>query len=719
MCRAFVLLVLIAACSSGGSTPAPPAPDPDPNPVPAPFGLGDTRASFGGGTFPLDPQTNPDPVTLTRAFPSVSMDYNVFLTAAPDGTDRIFVLDKAGVIWVIPNDDAATTRKTFLDLTSKVSDGGERGLLGLAFDPDYATNGTFYVHYSTGTKGRISRFQVSGDPDQADASSESVVLEVPDSDSNHNGGMLAFGPDGKLYASVGDDYTKANAQDRTTLLGKVLRIDPKGGTPYAIPSDNPFVGVGGGVRAEIWAYGFRNPWRFSFDRSNGDLWLGDVGDLSHEEIDLVTKGGNYGWAVYEANEQRETPPTPTPTYIFPVLEKPHSCIIGGYVYRGSKVTSLSGAYIYGDYNSGEVRALRYNGTTVTSDTKIGQGNHITSLGEDRDGEIYVVEPDRIWRVTGGGTGGPPVPAKLSQTGLFQSVLDLTPVAGLIEYGVNAPLWSDGAVKRRWLGLPGSTHITFDATGNWQFPVGTVLVKHFELPVSATERTRLETRVLIRQNNGWAGYLYRWNLLGTDADLIDDAETQAYTVEDASAPGGTREQVWTFPSRAQCMLCHTSGAGFVLGPRTRQINRTFDYGSVTDNQLRAWNHIGLFDTDIGEASDYEAMPDPRDTAAPLTARARAYLDANCAQCHRPGNGNPVDIDLRYGTPLESTNLVDVVPAEGDLGLTDARRIRPGSKESSVLWERMRRLDATRMPPLGSALVDAEAVALLGEWIDGGP
>ena len=721
MCRSLVPFLLIAACSSGGSAPPPgPDPDPDPDPVPVLFGLGDERVMFQGGSFPLDP-TTPGPVSLERAFPNLSMGFLVFLTAPPDGTDRVFVAEKTGAIWVVPNDDTVSSKTVFLDLSGKIDTADERGLLGLAFDPDYATNGYFYVHYSDsgGSKAVVSRFHVSADPDKADSASEYVLLEIPDTDVHHNGGMLAFGPDGMLYTSIGDDDNLGNGQNRTTLPGSVLRIDPHGGTPYGIPSDNPFVGVGGGVRGEIWAYGFRNPWRFSFDRDTGDLWLGDVGGSTYEEIDVVNKGGNYGYVVYEGTHQLNNPPNPAPEYTWPVHQYGSGCVIGGYVYRGSQVPALSGAYVYGDNNTGEVWALRYDGSQVTSNARIGQVTRVTAFGEDRDGELHVLESGKIWRVEGGGVAGELVPNRLSATGLFTNTASLTPVPGLIEYEVNAELWSDGAVKRRWIGVPGSTRIEFSPAGDWDFPLGTVLVKHFELPVSATANRRLETRVLVLQNNGWAGYTYKWNFLGTDANLLEDADSQTYTVDDAAAPGGTRQQVWNFPSRGQCLLCHTPAAGFVLGLKTRQINRDFAYPGLTDNQLRAWNHVGLFDIDIGEARDYEAMPDPRDESAPLVARARAYLDSNCAQCHRAGSTTPGNLDLRYLTPIESANILDVPPSEGDLGLPDARRVKPGVKESSVLWERMRRLDGNRMPPLASGLVDEEAVTLVGEWIDGGP
>jgi uncharacterized repeat protein (TIGR03806 family) len=287
--------------------------------------------------------------------------------------------------------------------------------------------------------------------------------------------------------------------------------------------------------------------------------------------------------------------------------------------------------------------------------------------------------------------------------------------------VNAPLFSDDAVKRRWIAVPDGTRVAFSATGPWAFPLGTVLVKHFELelvPGDAASRTRLETRVLIRETSGWAGYTYRWNAAQTDADLLAGGEDGTYTVTDPTAPGGTRQQVWHFPSRTDCLRCHTTAAGDVLGVRTGQLQRDFAYPTATDNQLRAWNHAGLFAGDIGPASAYAAWADPADGAVPRTERARAYMAANCAQCHLPNGPAPGGLDLRWGVPAGQMNVVNVRPTNGDLGLADPWRVLPGNRSSSVLYLRVTRLDATRMPPLAHERLDPAADALLGGWIDDG-
>jgi uncharacterized repeat protein (TIGR03806 family) len=667
-----------------------------------------------------------------EAFPNLSFVNPLYITHAPGDRARLFVVEQRGTIQVFSNDGTTSTKKTFLDILGPVLDGGERGLLGFAFDPDYGTNGHFYVYYSTAKTGAgidhesiVARYQVSAaDPDAADATSETILLRFDQPYSNHNGGWIGFGPDGLLYVCTGDGGSGGdpdeNAQDMTTVLGKILRITRTGG----VPSDNPFAGQGGGVRGEIWAYGLRNPWRASFDRDTGDLWCGDVGQGAREEIDLIVKGGNYGWDVFEGNLDHENPGgTDIDTTEAPIRDYGRgqgTTVIGGYVYRGADVPSLRGAYVHGDNGSGTIWALAYDGATVTSNTVLGDLGSITSFGEDADGEVYMCSFDGgIYRFEEtGGSGGGTFPQTLSATGLFTSTAALAPAPGLIEYDVNSPLWSDGGSKRRWIALPGTARIGFHATGAWTFPVGTVLVKHFEL-LATSGPVRLETRVLVLEDTGWHGYTYRWNAAQTDADLLAGAETATYDVPDAAAPGGQRSQVWYFPSRTDCLACHTAAAGRVLGVRTLQLNGDFAYPAAADNQLRSWNHIGLFTSDIGDHAQYGALADPSDGAAPLADRARSYLDANCANCHRPTGPPPTAIDLRHGVLLASMNLVDVTPTGGDLGLVNARLVASGSKERSVLWERLRRTDANRMPPLASSVVHGEGVDLVGQWIDAGP
>jgi len=711
-----LLAALAGGCSDSGDAP----------PSEPPYGL-ESRQIVQGINFPNSlPQ--PSALQIVRAFPALTFAAPVFLAAPPDGTDRIFVVELGGRIRLFQNDPAASSAATFLDIGGKVVTGGERGLLGFAFHPDYATNGWFYVYYSAPPIGGgdhrsvVARYQVSaGDPSVADPASEQILLQFAEPFSNHNAGCLAFGPDGKLYVAVGDggsgDDPQNNAQNLGNLLGKILRLEPDG----SVPADNPFVGVAG-VRGEIWAFGLRNPWRFSFDRTTGTLWAGDVGQNAREEIDIVRRGENYGWRVYEGELSNINPGSLPPTaFTLPVIAYAHSLgfsVTGGNVYRGPSVTSLVGAYVYGDYGSGRVWALVHDGVQVLSNDQIGTVSQVVSFGEDAAGELYLVSLDgRLFRFEEtAGTGQ--VPPVLSATGLFANTAALVPAPGLVEYDVNAPLWSDGARKRRWIALPGVSRILYDSDDSWTFPVGTILVKHFELDLAPGVVQRLETRVLVRHDAEWRGYTYRWNPAQTDANLIDEAESATYTVADPAAPGGQRDQTWTFPSRADCLTCHTVAAGRVLGVRTRQLNRDFAYPLLVDNQLRSWNHIGMFDRDIGPAAAQPRQPDPADASASVASRARSYLDANCSFCHRPGGPTPVAMDLLFPTPIGATETVGVTtvnPADGAPGTV---RIEAGAKESSELWNRLGRLDQYRMPPLASSLVDEAARTLIGDWIDAG-
>ncbi|RJQ46385.1 MAG: glucose dehydrogenase [Gaiellales bacterium] len=351
----------------------------------------------------------PRPLEAVRVFGDISFRAPVFLTAVPGEAGLLAVVEQAGVIKVFEDREGAEAL-VLLDISDRVESGGEQGLIGLAFDPGFAGNGYFYVNYTASPSGatRISRFTTSAGPGgalAADAGSEEVMLEQPQPYSNHNGGMLAFGPDGYLYIALGDGGGQgdpsANAQDLSTLLGKILRIDPFAGDPYAIPPGNPFIGAAG-ARGEVWALGFRNPYRFSFDRATGDLWAGDVGQASREEIDLVVRGGNYGWNLFEGSEQFRNPEgRPATEFAGPVIDYGRSegiSVIGGYVYRGGGIAGLDGAYLFGDYGSGKVWALVCDRDTgaVVSSTEVAQvSGSITSFGEDARGEVYVVSLDGV------------------------------------------------------------------------------------------------------------------------------------------------------------------------------------------------------------------------------------------------------------------------------------------------------------------------------------
>ncbi len=341
------------------------------------------------------------------------------LTHAGDGSGRIFINEQAGRIRIYKPGSNILEPNPFLDISDRIRSGGERGLLGVAFHPDYASNGYFYVNYSSdGTTCNaeyddtvISRFTASaGNPDQADPASEVCILTVAQPYSNHNGGQMAFGPDGYLYIGFGDGGSGGdplnNGQDRSTLLGSILRIDVDGGSPYAIPADNPFVGQAG-IRPEIWAWGLRNPWRFSFDRQTGDLWIGDVGQGEWEEIDFQPAGSaggeNYGWACREgAHTYDNRTGCPAPDMVDPVIEYPHGAecsVTGGYRYRGSSYPDIKGVYFFGDYCSGVIWGATASGNSWLVETAHNGGFGLTTFGEDEHGEIYVIYGNQVSQLT--------------------------------------------------------------------------------------------------------------------------------------------------------------------------------------------------------------------------------------------------------------------------------------------------------------------------------
>lgn len=331
--------------------------------------------------------------------------FPLFLAAAPGDATRLFVVEKRGTIRIV---EGTTLRQTpFLDLSGRVSGGSEQGLLGLAFHPDYPANRLFVVNYTdTGGATRVSTFRtLAGDPNQADPTSEQVLLTVPQPFANHNGGMVAFGPDGMLYIGLGDGGSagdpQGNGQSRTTLLGKLLRVAVSGAGVLSIPADNPFVNQAG-TRPEIWSLGIRNPWRFSFDRATGDLYLADVGQNQREEVNAsrapaAARGLNFGWNAMEGSHCFQPQAGCDQTGLtLPVLEYDHGqgcSVTGGYVYRGTALPELRGHYFYGDFCRGWIRSFRLqNGQAIDAREwpDLASGGQITSFGEDAAGELYLL-----------------------------------------------------------------------------------------------------------------------------------------------------------------------------------------------------------------------------------------------------------------------------------------------------------------------------------------
>jgi glucose/arabinose dehydrogenase len=345
------------------------------------------------------------------------LSFPLYLAAPAGDLSRLFIVEKTGGIRIVK--DGTLLSDPFLDISGQVSGSMEQGLLGLAFPPDYASTGRFVVHYTdTAGNTRLSVFRVSANPDIADGSSEQVILTADQPAPNHNGGQVAFGPDGFLYLGLGDgggsNDPQGRGQDLSELLGSILRVDVQSGTSYTVPADNPFVGQQPATRPEVWSYGLRNPWRFSFDRANGDLYIADVGENDFEEIDVALaatgagKGVNYGWSIMEGDRclgggQCEQTGLTLPTFQYNHRE---GCsVIGGYVYRGSALPALQGLYFFGDFCQGWVHSFRFSSGTATELTNwptLRTASTLTSFGEDAAGELYVLESSgRVSKIVAG------------------------------------------------------------------------------------------------------------------------------------------------------------------------------------------------------------------------------------------------------------------------------------------------------------------------------
>jgi uncharacterized repeat protein (TIGR03806 family) len=619
----------------------------------------------------------------------------------------------------VPDNDAATSGDVydFINLSSVVVTTEQGGLLGMAFHPSYASNGYVFVSYTLNVGGlgfvtRVSRFKRAANGITLDPGSEVVVLQHPKIKFNHNEGNIAFGPDGYLYLSLGDDAyqdptRQLMAADPNNWFGKVLRLNvsvAESPSPaYTVPPDNPF--ASGGGQPEVYAYGLRNPWRFSFDRLSGELWLADVGEDIWEEINVVTNGGFYGWPHREADLCRPGRDCNL-SYEHPEFAYFHAgpaSITGGYVYRGTQIPELYGSYIYGDYITGDVWA--YDRASSLNQTIRTGGATLAAWGEDNAGELYAVRfssgtIERLERLTGDGPTD--FPALITDTGCVQPSNPTQVASGVIPYSIAVPFWSDGAEKERFLALPDGAQLHIDSSGDWELPPGGVTIKHFR-----HQGQLFETRFFVRHQDGsYSGYTYEWNEAATQATLVPAAG------KNRSLPGLD----WTYPSRSACFACHTDAAGGSLGLETRQVNIDGHYPTTgrTANQLLTLDSIGMLS---GNTASLAPLPATSDAAAPLQDRAKAYLHANCAHCHRPGGTGRGPLDARFTTLFGDMRLCNEPPALGDLGVPGATLLTPGDHLESVAWLRMSQRGDGAMPPLASEVVDVAGRDLLQQWIAG--
>ena len=666
-------------------------------------------------------------IALAPAFPNLpALSLPVGVAQAPGDAGHFYIWQQSGQLLLIDGANAAAT-STVLDLSTvanKLSFGsGENGFLGVTFSPNWATNHTAYLSYDTpssaaaGFDSVLSRIVSDDGGATLNVAKETTLLQFGQPFTNHNGGNVLFGHDGYLYIGFGDGGSGGDpgnrSQDLTLPFGKMLRLDVEGQTAYAVPPTNPFAGNANQYTALIYAYGLRNPWRWSFDRDTGDLWAGDVGQDLWEEIDKIQRGGNYGWHVMEGFHCYNATTCSLPGALPPELEYGHpatgqndggSSVTGGYVYRGTAIPSLIGSYLFADYESARLWRLVYDAAGMgQKELLLETGKNLATFGEGADGELYVSSLGEgvIYQIVAAPVAeGPPFPALLSQTGCVDALDVASPAANVYAYDVNMPLWSDGADKRRWLSLPDGGQIHVNDDGDWDLPIGTVLMKEFSVGGK-----RVETRLFVHHDDGdWGGYSYEWNDAQTDAALLPSSKTK-------DLGNGLS---WNFPSRNDCLQCHTQAAGRSLGLETAQMNR--DAPDGTGNQLAQLDGMGLFDLPLAMAPEMlPAFPHADDTNAPLGDRARAYLHSNCSFCHRMGGPGRVPPDWRASLTLAQTGACNATPQDGDLGATGALVLTPGMPALSVASLRMHATDANRMPPLASHVVDLAGTTLIDAWI----
>jgi len=705
------------------------------------------------------------------AFPGLTFTNPTGIARITNDNKRLFVSERNGKLWLIPDVTAAVpTRHLFLDLAAVVNarqnevfmdDFNERGFKSFVFHPDYLHNGRFYVGYCLVINGvkqiRLSSFTVSAaDPSTADPASELPLITQVHLDVIHNMADLVFGPDGYLYMSCGDEGPQGDGNHNSQRIDKnfwssVFRLDVDrkpgslepnphpaiaidsvtGKARYAIPPDNPFIGATSfnnltvdpaKVRTEIYAMGFRNPWRLNFDPLNGQLWVTDVGVDTMEEIDLVTKGGNYQWGFKEGTLPGPNPApkgaTGTPplyTYVHGSGPYEGECIIGGMVVRGGRYPALEGRYLFSDYVSGNIWTLQPGATPVV-ERIAGQGSIVAYDTDPSNGDILMVDigAGRVRRLVQSANDSS-FPDRLSKTGLFADLADLTPNPGLVPYEVNLPFWSDNAVKHRWFAMPGTqSTAAFQTNGNWTLPTGTVWVKHFDMEMergNPASAKRLETRVLVKTGSGAYGVSYRWNDSGTEAYLApDEGVSFPLAITDNGVPV---PQTWSIPSRSQCMSCHNPSAGSTLSFRTRQLNHPGTLGNASGNFLSLLHDAGYLDQ--SPPADLPRYIQTGETDYSLEVRARSWLAVNCSYCHQAGGPGVGTFDLSPELGLFDTGIIDGTVSNTANDPANRLIVRGDVAHSAILSRMAVTNGYTRMPPLGSAVTDQAGIDVVRQWI----
>lgn len=713
-------------------------------------------------------------LAVVDSTPGLNFNAPSCMTHVPGSTSKVLVGERNGKIWLINDIHSATPSKTlFIDLAAVVNprstedfedDGNELGLKGIALHPQFATNRQFFVTYNFRISGamhaRVSRFTaVNGNLDLGDTTSEQAFITQPNPSSIHNIDSCRFGPDGYFYWAAGDAGGLNDGNNNAQRIDKdfwggIFRIDVdrlsgnlepnahssivlNGGTAFfKVPAGNPFIGattfngvaLTGTLRTEIFAIGMRNPWQFSFDPQNGEMWSGEVGLDSWEEVNVITPGGNYGWSYLEgaAAGPRTNPPggftpiAPLWTYFHGGGALEGRSVTGGLLYRGAKYPALTGKYIFGDFISGHIWSLTRNGANPPTVERITGEAGVVAFMLDPDpasGDILMLDygDGKVRRLVSQ-TVDTTFPAKLSDTGLFADLSDLSLNPGIERYDINLPFWSDYAIKSRWFMLPNDTDtFGYVQDGNWSLPQGALFIKHFDYELTrgtpATKK-RLETRLLMINATGSYGVSYRWNDAGTEAFLVaDGGEDFDMNVIIGGSP---TVQHWRIPSRSECLACHTPQGGHGLSFETRQLNRPGTLGDMSGNYLQLLAGAGYLSN---APTQYHTLPKyapPSDTTQTLETRARSWLAVNCSYCHQSGGTGIGAFDLRPELSLTQSTMIDA--HVGNVQAAHHKALVRGDATASVIWNRLSASGGyTRMPPLATAVVDPDGVQVVQDWI----
>jgi putative heme-binding domain-containing protein len=733
----------------------------------------------------------PPAYALQRAYPKLGFLGPVSLHRFPSrpnaSSNRLVVVESNGKVWSFPDEDSIETADLMLDFADpfpKLSETFDKSQLGpdqsytintysLAFHPQFNKNPFVYVCYAITKNGNlpdgthIARYRVNPtEPPTIDYDSETTLLRCEGG--GHNGCTLAFGPDGYLYVSLGDASNPTppdplkTGQDISDLLSSILRIDVDRNTEledgrvlnYAIPKDNPFVSLPH-ARGEVFAYGFRNPWRMSFDTKTGELWVGDVGWEAFEMVQRVVSGGNYGWSIKEGpGDVVSTQPIGPSAIIPPAITLTHAdaaSVTGGFVYHGQEHPLLRGSYVFGDWITRRFWSAKFDSKSILSLEEIAYGEvkPICFCTDSKD-ELLVLEYIE-WNQKGGlyrfvenpaaSTYAPDAfPTRLSQTGLFRDVRRLETNDGVVPYQINSSMWMEGARAEFHLAIPSEqaaevyqgTKPTFD----WfqtkvNFPKDTVLVKTYSA-LDGDQPHYIETQISHYGGpNDWRFYTYRWlndqsdaELVGPngDSDVIEISRSPVTHRDNPVRPKhslGSEKVRWNFASRSQCRMCHTPWSGNAMGFLEQQLRRPTE----TMDSWRQLTVAGFIQWPENEPPSqnhaFLAMAGCDDLNASVECRARSYLHSNCAHCHQFGGNGSAQFDVRMEKSLEDMKICDAVPLKGSFELQNAKLVVPSDPNRSMLYYRLAKSGSGRMPHVGSQQVDLKGVRLLRQWIQNLP